>query len=97
MLGSNSRLRRRSDFGVTSRSSSGARISKDCSRESLVCGVSWMVPSEEWVRILVSCFSRQTLISKSSFLLDRPTIIPWYTGTPGGTNKIPLGSAAERA
>src|SRR5690349_24218348 len=65
------RLRTRYVFGVTSSSSSAARKSSASSRLNRTGGVSRTAMSDVEERMLVICFSRQTLTARSSSRLDR--------------------------
>ena len=69
-------LRMRMLFGVISTSSSSAMNSRDCSRESTVCGVSFSASSEPEARVFVACFYLQTLMTMSSPFGLLPTIMP---------------------
>src|SRR5438552_3359753 len=83
------RLRRRSDFGVTSSSSSSRIHSRHCSRFMMRGGVSRMLSSADEARMLVSFFSLVMFTSRSLSREFSPTIWPSYTNSPGFTNIVP--------
>src|SRR5438094_8917506 len=70
------RLRSLRRLGVTSRSSSSARKSSDCSRLSLEAGVSLTEMSDVEDRMFDCFFSRHTLTRMSPGLFWMPTIMP---------------------
>src|SRR3989344_3063780 len=91
---SNHTLRRRTDFGVTSTSSSSAMYSIASSSVSVRGTFKNSDAPSFLLRILDNCFSLHTFTRISCSFEFCPTICPLYTSTPGPTKSPPRSSAA---
>ena len=69
-------MRRRTDCGVTSTSSSSSMYSRASSKVKVMGGVSWMALSAELERWLPRFFVFSTFTTMSPSLADSPTIMP---------------------